>query len=316
MFLPKTIIEFLPQRRRGLTAHDVRAIVHGEMAHFLRDVEFRVAQAYDVERRTGSGGKVYAEDLVLQRHALTGYTVTNNTPAAGSIAWTSLHVVYNGTDYLLTDGNTAARYAWFAPGTSATIMQTSNVKPTLLASDTLVFVNDGGIARVAVDSSIPAAVGNNSIDAAAILAGAVGAAAIAAGAVGGAALAAGAVGAGKIAAGAVGSPELAGGAVTLGKISGGAVEAGNLAGGSVTGAALAAGAVGTTALADGSITGPKVGVGQIGGAQIADGSVSTAELGAQAVQAGNIGTGQVGATQLGAGAITAPKLNILNHVLY
>ncbi|HET9186949.1 MAG TPA: hypothetical protein VFN80_03275, partial [Acidothermaceae bacterium] len=278
-----------------------------------------VAQAYDVQNRQGGriGNKVYAEDLNLKKHVLTGYTVTDNTPTAGSIAWASLHVVYNGTDYAITDANTALKYAWFDPTASSTVLQTSNTKPTnLTGAATLVFVNNGGTAIIAVDSAMPAAVQDGAIDRGAILVGAVGSsqlddgavvsAKIASGAVGSGAIASGAVTSGKIGSGAVGSTELATGAVTSGKLGSKAVGQSNIADSAVGSTQIAGGAVGSTQIASNAVTSGK----------IASGAVGNTQLASDAVGSGNIQTGAVGATQLGAGAITAPKLNLLSHVLY
>lgn len=164
----------------GLIA-EIKALMHDEFSHFLADVEFRVKQAYDVAARaTGAdSGTVYAEDLHIGRHLLTGYTITNNSPAAGSIAWSSLHIVYNGVDNTITNGNTANKYAWWDPAVSATVLQTGNTVPTLTGSAALIFVNNGGVATNAVDSTVAVAVGAGVVTAASIAAGAVGTAAIA-----------------------------------------------------------------------------------------------------------------------------------------
>lgn len=165
---------------------EIRALMHEEFSHFLADIEFRVAQAYDVQRRGGSRlhvidggeehGKVYAEDLNLpNRHFLTGYTVTANTPGAGSIAWASLHVVYNGIDNAVTDGNTNLKYVWWDPTISTTVLQMNNTKPDLSAKPTaaLLFVNNGGTPYDVLAASIPGVIANNAVDAGALQQGAV-----------------------------------------------------------------------------------------------------------------------------------------------
>lgn len=154
----------------------LRNFMHEEFAHFLTDIEFRVKQAYDVTNRSLSGtGMVYAEDLHLMSHQITGYTMTSNSPTAGSIAWTAVHIVFNGVDYTCADGNTASRYVWFikpASGTTASL-STSNIKPVLGPNDCLVFVNNAGTPINAVGATIPVALADGAVDTNAIQAGAV-----------------------------------------------------------------------------------------------------------------------------------------------
>lgn len=155
----------------------LREFMHDEFAHFLTDIEFRVKQAYDVQNRTSveSGEQVYAEDLNLMLHTITGYTMTANTPGAGSIAWTAVHIVFGGVDYTCVDGNTALKYVWFVKpgsGTSATL-QTSDTKPTLGPNDCLVFVNNAGTPINALTATIPVTLADGAVDTGAIQAGAV-----------------------------------------------------------------------------------------------------------------------------------------------
>ena len=302
-------------------AQQVRNVVYNEMSHFLSDIEFRVKQAYDVENRQGGiGHKVYAEDLNLQKHQVTGYTITANSPTAGSVAWASVHVVYNGTDYAITDGNTANKYIWFDPAATngTTTLQSSNTKPDLTAKPdaALLFVNNGGTPVDVLKSSMPVALANGAVDSSSILSGAVGSGALASGAVTSTAIASGAVGSGAlasgavtstaIASGAVGSTQLGSNAVTSGKIASGAVDSTSLASGAVTSTAIASGAVGTSALAANAVDSTK----------IAGGAVGTTQLASGAVTATNIASGAVGAAQITTGSITASKLNTLQHLLY
>lgn len=261
-------------------SQQVKNIVYDEMHHVLADIEFRVKQAYDVENRHQVSGQVYAEDLHLQKHQLTGYTVTANTPTAGSIAWASLHVVYNGTDYAITDGNTASKYVWFDPAATngTTTLQTSNTKPDLTAKPdaALLFVNNGGTPVDVVKSTMPVAVADGAIDTGAIIAGA------------------------------VDSGALASGAVTSGKIGTGAVTSTAIASGAVGSTAIASGAVGTTQLAASAVDSSKIASGAVGTTQLASGAVTST----------NIASGAVGSAQLTTGSVTAAKLNTLQHLLY
>lgn len=232
----------------------VREVMHGEFGQFLKDIEFRVSQAYEVSRRTaGEFGSVFAEDINLAMHTLTGYTITNNSPTAGFVAWASLHVVYNGTDNAITDGNSNDRYIWWDPAVSSTTLQVSNTQPTLSSTAALIFVNNSGTATVAVGATVPPAVGAAAVNAAAIITGAVGSAALASGAVTSTALASGAVTSSAIASGAVGSSQIASGAVGNTQLGSAAVQSGNIASGAVGSSALASGAVTSAALGAGAV---------------------------------------------------------------
>jgi hypothetical protein len=81
------------------------------------------------------------------------YSILNQSPVNGKIAWSSVRIVYDGAEYLVADGNTADKFVyWVASLPSA--LQTSAVFPTLAAQDCLVFLNNGGIATSILDASI------------------------------------------------------------------------------------------------------------------------------------------------------------------
>ena len=145
------------------------------------------------------------------------FTVQDNTPAAGYIAWSNLHIVFRGVDYAIQDGNTNRRYVYWKPSVSTTVLQTSDTLPALTDEDLLVFLNKNG-----VHVTVPLA---TVVDGSLIVAGTVLAQALAAGAVTADKIAAGAVGAQAIAAGAVLTEKLAAGAVTADKISVGQLSA-------------------------------------------------------------------------------------------
>ena len=146
-------------KKATMRGHQLKGVVYDELTSMLADIEKRVEDAY-----VGETEKVYAEDMALNKYLITGYTVTANSPAGGSIAWASVFIVYNGTTYTITNGNTANMYAWFDAAVSTTVMQTSNTKPTLSGNATMVFVNNGGTPTSVLESSIPAVVANNAVD--------------------------------------------------------------------------------------------------------------------------------------------------------
>ena len=159
----------------------IENILHDKLAHFLTDIDFRIKQAYEVVGRAANGavvqGKVYAEDLnLIGRHLITGYTVTNDSPAVGSIAWSDLHMVYNGTNYDIAAGNTALKYAWWSSTTTPLALQTSNTKPVLVAGEVLLFMNAAGKAKIMLsdtNSSMPQLLSDGAVDTGSILANAV-----------------------------------------------------------------------------------------------------------------------------------------------
>lgn len=152
----------------------IKAGLRHEMDAAVADIERRLAQAREIERANETGVRretIHAEDLNLGFAMIDGYTLTANSPGAGSIAWASLHVVLLGVDYTIADGNTALKYVWFVKpgsGTTATL-QTSNTMPTLGAQDALIFINNGGTPISVLESSVvyavgPGAIGNAQLD--------------------------------------------------------------------------------------------------------------------------------------------------------
>ena len=153
----------------GLDLESIKDSIRDEMRHefasAVSDVERRLGQARELEMSAAGilavPRSVHAEDLNISRPLLDGYLLTANSPSAGSIAWSSLHVVLLGVDYTIADGNTANKYAWFikpGSGTTATLM-TGNTLPTLSQNDALIFVNNGGVPVSALETSISYAVG-------------------------------------------------------------------------------------------------------------------------------------------------------------
>lgn len=72
------------------------------------------------------------------------FSVTANTPSLGRIAWTGVHIVYDGVDYPVVDGNTDKRFIYWRlayPG----VFQTDDNHPALTQDDAIVFLNKSGI---------------------------------------------------------------------------------------------------------------------------------------------------------------------------
>lgn len=305
----------LEQRLLRDVERTVERVLSDRLGHVLDDVGWRIGQMLDM---AGGRGQVLAENLNLQQHMLTGYTLTNNSPSAGYIAWADLRIVYQGTEYGPFAGNTNLQYTWFDFDHATQKIQSSATKPTLAKEDTLLFINDAGTGTV-----VP---GNTMQHGAAILSGSVKTGELAAGAVTETILGSGAVSTTKLATGAVTDTILAANAVTSGKIATDAVTATHIAGGAVGSTEIASSAVGETQLASGAVTSTKIGSGAVTSTAIAGGAVGTTQLANSAVDgtklatdavgSAHIATGAVGSTEVASGAISTTKLNILQHMIF
>jgi len=204
----------------------VERVIEQKFASVLHDIDYRIKVLYDAaDRLSGAGDKVGSRDLNLAHHLLDGFTFTNNSPSAGYVAWAGCHIVYKGTNYTITDGNTNSKYIYWAFATP-TVFSTSATKPSLGVDDCLIGVNDGGTFYPAI---VPGKLYHGS----------------------------------TFVNGTVGTNEIAALAVTTGLLADGAVSTAKIASGAVGSGQIAAGAVGTTQLADGSITTAKIGAGQV-----------------------------------------------------
>lgn len=78
---------------------------------------------------------------------ITG-TITNASPSATAVAWSSLVIVSGGVTYTINNGNTTNTYIWLDSAVSSTVLQTSNTIPA--ASSTIPFImkNVSGTASV------------------------------------------------------------------------------------------------------------------------------------------------------------------------
>lgn len=305
----------------------VAEVIKTQFDHYLKDISFRIEQAYDLVDRVGAGvtekGKVYAEDLnLLGRHFITGYTVTPNSPVAGSIAWADLHMVYNGQNYDITNGNTASKYAWWSPTTTPTTLQSGNTKPVLGVGEVLLFMNVSGAPKVMLsdtNASLPTAIGDGSVDSGAIIAKAVTQSALGDKVVGSGQLGDLAVTAGKINTGAVNNSNLfTNGVVNSTVLGDNAVVAGKIATGGISASGqFANGVVSSTAIGDDQITTAKIAQNAVGTTEMAANAVTSTILANGAVStADKLAAGVVTDTKLATGSVTPTKMNVLRHFLY
>lgn len=78
---------------------------------------------------------------------LTGENWTNNSPSAGSVAWSAHSVVHGGTQYNVAAGSTALKYIYWLKAIPA-VYQSSPTFPMLGKDDFLIAVNTGGTLEV------------------------------------------------------------------------------------------------------------------------------------------------------------------------
>jgi len=181
----------------------------------VEDVDYRIR----VLKGLGYG-LVGSQQLVIFHHLLDGFTVTDNSPQVGYIAWSNLHIVYKGADYTITDGNTNLKFAWWDYSVSTTTLQCQDTLPDTTDDDLIIFLNKNGIhatvpTTTCIDGSL---IITESILADALSANCVTSEKIYAGAVIAEKIATDAVVAAKIYAGAITTDKLDAGAITTAKI--------------------------------------------------------------------------------------------------
>jgi hypothetical protein len=76
--------------------------------------------------------------------SVSGLVLTDNSPGAGSVAWTASTVVYKGVTYAVSSGNTANPWICWKLA-SPTAFSTSAGFPTLGSDDFIVFENSSGV---------------------------------------------------------------------------------------------------------------------------------------------------------------------------
>jgi hypothetical protein len=72
------------------------------------------------------------------------YAVIANSPSAGFIAWTGVHIVYDGVDYPVANGSSNKRFIFWQKA-SGGVLQASDTYPGLSVDDAIVFLNKGGV---------------------------------------------------------------------------------------------------------------------------------------------------------------------------
>lgn len=234
-----------------------------------------------------AAGAVDASKINAGIIILSGDTWTDNSPAAGSVAWNQHKVYWNGTEYVITAGNTNLKYIYWDNQT--TTYGASATLPTLTDAGFIIAVNNGGLHELVWNQSIASKL--------------VGTEMIAEFAVDSSKLADAAVTTAKMANLAVDNTKLAALAVDAAKLADSAVTATKIANAAVGTAAIANLAVGTAQIADGAILNAKIGNAAITEAKIQDLAVSSAKVADAAITSAKIGNAAVGSAAIANAAI-------------
>jgi hypothetical protein len=207
------------------------------------------------------------------------YTISDNTPSAGCIQWSGLHMQYQGTTYAIADGYTNYMYVYWLH-TSPTQLVVSNTFPSLTDADCLVFLNKSGIHLTVPTATV--------LD--------------------GDLLVPGSVLTNALAANCITTTQLSANCVTSSQLAANSVTANALSVNSVTANAIAANAIGASAIAAGTITASKLVANTITAAQIASATITGTQIAANTITATNITANTITAAQIAANTITASQI--------
>lgn len=213
-------------------------------------------------------------------------TITDHSPTSLEIAWSGVHIGYQGQSYTVADGHTDNTYVYWL-SSSPTTFQVSNTYPTLTDADILVFVNKNGVHLTVPNTTI--------IDGSLLVPESVVADA----------LAANSVTSDKIMAGAVTANALAAGAVTANSILAGAVTASAIAANAVVSNAIVANAITTDKLATNAVTAAKIAAQTITGDRIAGGTITGSNIASDTITANNLNVTNLAAITANLGQVVA-----------
>ncbi len=72
------------------------------------------------------------------------FSVSSNSPSVGHIAWSGVHLVYEGVDYSIANASTDKKFVYWLKAQPGTF-QVSDTYPAISADDCIVFLNKGGV---------------------------------------------------------------------------------------------------------------------------------------------------------------------------
>lgn len=133
------------------------AVIQSKLANSAVDTAEIAAAAVEGDKvQTGTLG---ASKLAIVDWIPVGLSFSDDSPSAGEIAWNSHSLVYNGTEYSITSGDTSVttdadvKFVWW-DASSPNSYQVSNSKPTINSDDALVAVNDNGEANQLLQATV------------------------------------------------------------------------------------------------------------------------------------------------------------------
>jgi len=182
------------------------------------------ASADKLERLSSTTALIDFTDKTL-RDKTSGFSVTNDSPSAGSIAWADLDIQYKGISYNIADGDTANTFAYWDYD-DPYVLQETDVLPSLAADDVLAFYNKSGTSLVVPTATV--------VDGGLIVSGSIIANALASNSVTADKIAANAVTADKIIANAISTDKIAANAVGAAAIAAGVIVADHIAANQIT----------------------------------------------------------------------------------
>lgn len=215
------------------------------------------------------------KDIVPQ-----GLTFTNNSPVAGSVAWSSCVLTYQGETFIIAAGSTANKYVYWSYS-SPNVFATSAAEPSLTVDQFMVAINTAGVAYPTyTDRLVPGEITNtfiNNLDAAKLF--------------------------GSL-------PPGMGGATSFAELSG-QILSGQIPATIITTAMIQLAAITTALIQDAAIVRAKIGTAAIGEAQIDALAVTEAKIAALAVTQAKIALLAVGEAQIADLAVARAKIALL-----
>ena len=227
--------------------------------------------------------------------------ITNNSPIAGSIAWASFTIQYNGVGYFITSGSTLQRWVWWRYNAGASIIEAGPDVPSDLTDDDLVlFGNKSGIG-VRVQSA-------TLIDGELLVDGSIFADAISANAITAVKIKAGEIIAGKLATDSVVSSNILAGAIITNKMSADSIDGSVITGNTIHGDKIIGETITAGKLYAGSVTTEKIVAGAVTTAKMTANTISGSVITADTLDASKIVTDSITALQIKADTITAAEI--------
>lgn len=101
------------------------------------EIESETITASEIAAGTIGASRLFIEDWIP-----VNLVLNDNNPSFGNISWNIHTLVYDGTEYSISNGSTANRYVYWEFGSNS--YSTSASKPSLDADDCLVAINEGG----------------------------------------------------------------------------------------------------------------------------------------------------------------------------